>query len=85
LEINNKKDRIILKNVYSPKFNLIKNFEPSSSIYYCFELLDGRLCLCMFGDWFDIYNINDFIEPKKEFKISPGVYIVSSIQAHTEI
>ena len=77
MEVNKKKD------LNSPKFNLIKNFETSSSIYYCFELLDGRLYLCLCGDCFDIYNINDFIEPKKELRISPGVYTVSSIQAHT--
>ena len=83
LEVNKKKDLIIKKNINSPKFNLIKNFETSSSIYYCFELLDGRLYLCLFGVSFEIYNINDFIEPKKELTIDPGEYTVSSIQAHT--
>jgi len=83
LEVNNKKDLIIKKNINSPKFILIKNFGTSGSIYYCFELLDGRLYLCLCGDYFEIYNINDFIEPKKELTIFPGVYTVSSIQVHT--
>jgi len=69
--------------IHSPKFNLLKNFETPSSIYYSFELLDERLYLCECGYSFDIYNINDFIEPKKELDINPGIYTVSSIQVHT--
>ena len=82
-EVNNKKGFNIKKHIFFPKFNLIKKFATHGSIFYCFELLDGRLYLCICGDSFDIYNINDFVKPKKELEINPGVYTVSSIQAHT--
>ena len=80
---NNNSNLIRKKGISSPKFKLIKNFDNGSSIYYCFELIDGRLYLCVCGDFFNIYNINDYNEPKKELQIYPGVYTVSSIQAHT--
>jgi len=77
------KDRIIQKNIHSPKFKLIKNFDTKSYILYCFELLDERLYFCILGCFFDIYNINDFIEPKNELNINPHIDTVSSIQAYT--
>jgi len=60
---------ITKKEAYSPKFKLIKEFETSGSIYYCFELLDERLYFNRSNDHFEIYNINDFIEEKKRITI----------------
>ena len=82
-KLDNNNNLISKKGISSPKFKLIKNFDIGSSIYYCFELIDGRLYFCVCGYSFDIYNINDYNEPKKELHINPGVYTVSSIQAHT--
>ena len=71
------------KNIYCPKFRLIKNFDTGSSVYYCFELLDGRLFICIGGYSFDIYNISDLVGYKRDLRINPGIYTVSSTQAHT--
>ena len=68
-----------------PKLKLNKFFDNVISIYYSFELIDGRLFLCICGDFFDIYNINQLNKNKKELEINPGIYTVSSTQLHNGI
>ena len=62
INIFNSNNTINVNNVINssnfPKLKLNKFFDNVSSIYYCFELIDSRLFLCICGDFFDIYNIN---------------------------
>ena len=89
INIFNSNNTINVNNVINssnfPKLKLNKFFDNVSSIYYCFELIDGRLFLCICGYSFDIYNINQLDKNKKELEINPGIYTVSSTQLHTGI
>ena len=82
----NSKNTINSNNTINfPKLQIAKSFDNDSSIYYCSELIDGRLFLCICGISFDIYNINQLDKNKIELSINPGIYTVSSTQLHTGI
>ena len=74
-----------INEINFPKLKLEKSFDNGSSIYYCFELLDGRLFLCNCGDTFSVYNINQLDKNKIELSINPGIYTVSSTQLHVHM
>ena len=74
---NKHKKNLIKKTV----FELKKSSKLSSSIYYGFELKDGRICLCICGSSFYIYNINNIQEGKEDITIDVG-YSVSSVELH---
>ena len=78
--MGNKKSKNKKEDIKSPKFELVKSFDQRSSIYYGFELKDGRFLFCIGGDSFDIYNINDLNNIKKDIKIYPPSYTVSCTQ-----
>ena len=71
---NNKK-----KSVFEPpKFELDIHFKSDSSVFYSYELLDGRLFVCLCGLYFEVYKLNNLHEAKKDLKFNPGIYTVSS-------
>ena len=73
---SNKKNEI-----RSPIFKLNKFCELRSSIYYGYELKDGRICLCISGSDFNIYNHDNIEENKEDLRIDDG-YSVSSVELH---
>ena len=67
--------------IKSPIFKINKFTKLSGSIYYGYELKDGRICLCICGSHFNIYNLDNIEEKKEELEIDVG-YSVSSVELH---
>ena len=70
ININSYNTIISNNTINYPKLKLDKFFDNVSSIYYCYELIDGRLFLCICGVFFDIYNINQLDKNKKRIRNS---------------
>ena len=67
--------------IKSPLFKIHKFTELRSSIYYGYELKDGRICLCIGGSFFRIYNIDNIQDKKEDLEIDVG-FSVSSVELY---
>ena len=56
-------------SIKKPIFELNKSFTLGSSIYYGYKLKDGRICLCICGSSFKIFNINSIQDGKEDILI----------------